>query len=433
MKKIAFKTFGCKLNYAETSQISRHFNRNEFELVDFKEKADIYVINSCLVTAIAEKKCRNAIRQAFNRNPEALISVIGCLSQLKPIEIAKIKGVDIVLGNDEKYNLLHFIKNNTAYKHSIPINTQCNVCYVSEKIDKLKTFVHSYSLGSRTRSFLKIQDGCDYFCSYCTIPLARGPSRSNTIAGIMADVREIAASNIKEIVLTGVNIGEFGKDNNESLFQLINELDKFDGIQRYRISSIEPNLLSDEIIEFVSKSDKFLPHFHIPLQSGSDKILKLMNRRYCREVFEDRVIKIKKLIPHCCIAADVIVGFPGETQKDFDETYNFIEKIDVSYIHVFTYSERPNTQALKIKDKVHSNIKKQRSEKMHQLSYNKKKYFYEKNKNLKSKVLFESSNINGFMYGFTENYIKVKSKYNPSLVNKILDVEFKDNLFINFT
>ncbi len=427
-KKVAFKTFGCKLNFSETSAISRKFKHNGFDVVDFKDKADIYVINSCTVTANAEKKCKAAIRQSNRRNPDAKIAVIGCLSQLIPDELKKFHQVDFVLGSNEKFNLLDCIKN-------IENSDKAAQKYVfTNKISEITGFIPSYSSGYRTRSFLKIQDGCDYYCSYCIIPYARGHSRSDTIANSTKLAKEIAKKGIKEIVLTGVNIGDFGKNNNENFYELICELDKIEGIERYRISSIEPDLLYDEIIDFVAGSKKFLPHFHIPLQSGSNKILNLMHRKYNRELFAGRVDKIKLLMPHSCIAADVIVGFPGESDNDFIDTYNFIESIDITYAHVFSYSERPGTLAQKLPDKISNKIIKKRSRELQNLSAKKKKYFYQQNINRSFKVLFESDMDNGFMHGFTENYIKVKTKYNPKLINQIILVELKnldeDNVYV---
>lgn len=415
-KKIAFHTFGCKLNFSETSTISRQFSENAYKIVNFKEEADIYVIHSCTVTANAERKCRAAVHRVSRINPEATIVVMGCYAQLRAEEIAGMKEVDIILGNKEKYNLFEYLKNfKKTGKQEIHISN----------ISKTNEFIPSYSYGNRTRSFLKIQDGCDYFCTYCTIPLARGHSRSNTIADTIKIANTIAGKGTKEIVLTGVNIGDFGKNNNETFFELIQHLDKIKGIERIRISSIEPDLLYDEIIEFVSNSTKLLPHFHIPLQSGSNKILKAMRRKYNRELFAHKIRKIKSLMPYSCIAADVIVGFPGETDNDFTETYNFIKELDISYLHVFTYSDRPNTQAAKIIEKIPGNIKKNRSKQLHKLSNEKKKYFYEQNIGKKYKVLFESDSINGYMHGFTENYIKVKTKYNPDLINQIVKIKLK--------
>ncbi len=427
-KKIAFQTFGCKLNFSETSQISRQFQENGYEITDFKEKADVYVINTCTVTAIAEKKCKTSIRSAINRNPDAKVAVIGCFSQLKAEEIQEIEGVNIIVGNNEKHKLYELIteteKNNEE---------SCSYCNVKQ-MDKNDNFVPSYSSGDRTRSFLKIQDGCDYFCTYCAIPFARGRSRSDTIENIVKSAEQIAKEDLKEIILTGVNIGDFGKQNNENFFQLIQKLDLVEGIERIRISSIEPELLTDEIIEFVSKSNKFLPHFHIPLQSGCNKILKLMKRHYQRELFADRILKIKQKMPDSCIAADVICGFPGETDEDFNDTFNFINSLPISYLHVFTYSERPDTLAAKLEGKIAVNVRRERSKKLQELSEAKKHLFYIENQNTRHKVLFESDIHSGYIFGFTENYIRVKTKSDKSLINKVLEIKLsfmdKDEVFL---
>jgi len=413
-KKIAFLTFGCKLNFAETSEVSKLFNIKNFEIVSHKDIADIYIINSCSVTAKAESKCRQAIRHAKKINPEAFIAVIGCYSQLKPDELEKMEGVNLVIGNDLKFKLPDFLQN--------PNNLDNNKTHL---IDILKSdqFNPSFSASDRTRSFLKIQDGCDYFCSYCTIPYARGLSRSDSIENIIKSADNISELGIKEIILTGVNIGDFGRNNNESLYELIVELNKVEAIERIRISSIEPDLLTDEIIKFVASSPKFLPHFHIPLQSGSDKILKAMNRKYERQLFADKILKIKTLMPESCIAADVIVGFPGETNDDFIETYEFIKNLDISYVHVFSYSDRENAKSIHFSNKIQGKTIKERSKKLHQLSLEKKLYFCQQNIGRTEKVLFESNNYNDFMLGWTENYIRVKTKYNSELINKILTVE----------
>ena len=428
IKKIAFQTFGCKLNFAETSQISRQFIENGYEIADFKETADVYVINTCTVTSIAEKKCKTAIRSAINRNPDARVAVIGCFSQLKAEEIQEIEGVDLIVGNNEKHKLFELIsnrKNNTA--------TNCAYCDVKQ-MEKSDAFVPSYSSGDRTRSFLKIQDGCDYFFTYCAIPFARGRSRSDTIDNIVKSAEAIASEGLKEIILTGVNIGDFGKQNNETFLQLIQALDKVEGIERYRISSIEPELLSDEIIEFVANSAKFLPHFHIPLQSGSNKILKMMKRHYQRELFAERVYKIKSVLPDACIAADVICGFPCESNEDFQDTYKFIDALPISYLHVFTYSERPDTIAAQLEGKVAVNIRRERSKALQILSDKKKHAFYVENSASLRKVLFESDIHNGYISGFTDNYIRAKIKADPALINKVVDVKLKfpdkDEVFI---
>ncbi len=416
---------GCKLNFAETSTISRDLDKDKYDIVDFKEAADYYVINTCLVTATAEKKCLYAIRQAHKKNPDAGIAVVGCYSQLKPEKLESVEGVTLILGNIEKYELVHII-------NELDINQSKKIR--NTDISKTKEFMPSYSIGDRTRSFLKIQDGCDYFCSYCIIPTARGRSRSAEIADVVSNAQMIAKEGIKEIVLTGVNIGDFGKGSTETLYQLIKELDKIEGIERFRISSIEPELLNDSIIEFVAQSDKFLPHFHIPLQSGSDKILKLMHRKYVTDLFRSRVKRIKELLPHCMIAADVIIGFPGETNEDYEDTYNFIKDTDITYVHIFPYSERENTYSAKLTDKVPQQIIKERCHKLQILSDRKKQDFYLQNKGSLRKVLFESDYENGFMTGFTDNYIKVKTKFDENLINKIAEMRLenidKDGVYI---
>lgn len=424
IKKVAFQTFGCKLNFAETSQLSRQFIEKGYEIADFKETADVYVINTCTVTAIAEKKCKTAIRSAINRNPDAKIAVIGCFSQLKADAIREIEGVDIIVGNNNKHKLLEMINDSM-------FNTEENCAYCDvRQMEKNDAFVPSYSLGDRTRSFLKIQDGCDYFCTYCAIPFARGRSRSDTIENIVKSAVQIAGEGIKEIILTGVNIGDFGKQKGENFFQLIKALDQVEGIERYRISSIEPDLLTNEIIEFVATSKKILPHFHIPLQSGSNKILKMMKRHYQRELFADRIYRIKQLMPDCCIAADVITGFPCETDEDFLDAYQFIESLPISYLHVFTYSERPDTIAAKLEGKVPVNIRRERSKDLQTLSDKKKHEFYLQNIDSTRKVLFESDIHNGYIFGFTDNYIRVKTKNNSDLVNKVAEVKL-DSLDID--
>jgi len=425
-KKIAFHTFGCKLNFSETSSIAKQFPEDEFETVDFKESADIYVIHTCSVTAIAEKKCRAAIRQAARRNPNAAISVMGCYSQLKPDELAHMDGVKWVLGNAEKFKLADIIKNECF--------DEVNQVVDQSEIASSTTFVSSYSIDDRTRSFLKVQDGCDYACTYCTIPFARGHSRSDTVNGTIEKAKLIAASNVREVVLTGVNIGDFGKHQNESFFDLVKALDEVDGIDRYRISSIEPNLLTEQIMQFVSTSKRFTPHFHIPLQAGSDKILSLMRRRYVRSLFEERIKRIKEIMPHACIAADVIVGFPGETEENFLDEYRFIESLDISYLHVFTYSSRPGTKAAEMSGHLSNQIKEERSRKLHLLSDEKKEIFYQSNIGRTVIVLWESDVERGMMSGFSENYIRVKTPHRPYLVNQITTVTLdhidEDGLFI---
>ncbi|MDR2907105.1 MAG: tRNA (N(6)-L-threonylcarbamoyladenosine(37)-C(2))-methylthiotransferase MtaB [Bacteroidales bacterium] len=417
-KSVAFHTLGCKLNFAESSDLGRKFVENGYTLVDFKAVADVYVINTCTVTALAEKKCRTAIRQAIRQNPNAKIAVVGCFSQVSPEEIAKIKGVDYVLGNADKHKLLEYLSNDDCkgVLHTPPHDTQSGRMQYAPTIGE---FVLSYSSDDRTRTFLKIQDGCDYFCTYCAIPYARGRNRNDTIENTVKIAEKIAETGTKEIVLTGVNIGEFGKSTNETFFQLIQVLEQVQGIERYRISSIEPNLITDEVIDFVAESRAFLPHFHIPLQSGSNKVLQLMKRRYLRELFAERVQKIKAVMPHAFIAADVIVGFPGETDEDFEDVYQFIESLPLAFLHVFPYSERPNTPAINLPQKVSPEAKKQRSERLHRLSEKKHADFCKKHLLNPSKVLWEADNHAGWMYGFTENYIRVRKPFDESSVNTI--------------
>ncbi|HYH56657.1 MAG TPA: tRNA (N(6)-L-threonylcarbamoyladenosine(37)-C(2))-methylthiotransferase MtaB [Anseongella sp.] len=418
-KKVSFYTLGCKLNYSETSTIGRLFSAGGYEVAEFHEGADIYVINTCSVTENADKKCRKVVREALKTSPGAYIAVIGCYAQLKPAEIAGIPGVDLVLGAAEKFRLLDHI-GDLVKKPKAEIYNQ--------GISEAKSFVASWSAGDRTRTFLKVQDGCDYTCSFCTIPLARGRSRSDTIPNIVRSAESIAESGVKEIVLTGVNIGDFGKGqagnrrHDEGFLSLIRELDKVDGIERFRISSIEPNLLSDEIIEFVASSRRFAPHFHIPLQSGSDRMLSLMRRRYRRALYAGRVSRIKSLMPGCCIGADVIVGFPGETSSDFLDTYRFINELDVSYLHVFTYSERDNTHALTLPGVVPARERAERSKMLHILSEKKRRHFYQQHLGSIFPVLFEGDCKDGKMHGFTPNYIKVAAKYDPLLVNELKSV-----------
>jgi len=415
-KKIAFYTLGCKLNFSETSTIARQFENGGYEKTEFENPADVYVINTCSVTDHADTKCRNFVRQALRNNPDAFVAVVGCYAQLKPGEIAEIPGVDIVLGANEKFNLLQYIEDNKREKTGI------HACEIKE----VKDFIPSWSAGDRTRTFLKVQDGCDYFCAFCTIPMARGFSRSENIKKTLQSAREAAETGVKEIVLTGVNIGDFGNGKEENFLQLIKELDKIQGVERFRISSIEPNLLTDEIIEFVAASEKFVPHFHIPLQSGSDKILASMRRRYESKLYADRVTKIKQLLPDACIGADVIVGFPGETEEDFLLTYKFLNEIDVSYLHVFTYSERDNTTALRISEVVPVEERKRRNKMLTILSEKKKRYFYEQNKGKDFTVLFEQENNGGMISGFTENYIRVKTEYDDELINQLVKVKLNE-------
>ena len=408
-KKVAFYTLGCKLNFSETSTIGRSFEDAGYGKVSFDDTPDIYVINTCSVTENADKKCRQLVKKAKKINPDSFIAIIGCFAQLKPNEIASIPGVNIVLGANEKFNIIEHIE---------AFNSE-SVIIENESIKNTKEFVPAFSVGDRTRSFLKIQDGCDYFCTFCTIPLARGKSRNASIEETVEQAEKIAETEIKEVVLTGVNIGDFGQGSNENFFKLIQQLDKVQGIDRFRISSIEPNLLSNEIIEFcLNDSKRFVPHFHIPLQVGNDRLLKAMRRKYLRETFANRVQKIKELSPYACIGADVIVGFPGETDEDFNDTIEFIKDLDVSYLHVFTYSERANTTAIKLGDPVPMQIRKQRSKQLHILSAKKKRAFYESNVGRKETVLFEKDENEGMMFGFTSNYVKLKTPFNADLANE---------------
>ena len=416
-KRIAFHTLGCKLNFSETATISRDFIRHGFEKVDYRDKADFYVLNTCSVTDNADKEARKLIRQAKRRNPDSSVAVIGCYAQLKPNEISEIDGVDIVLGAEEKFNLLD---------HLDAIDLKGKVKVIQSEIDHVHTFIPSYSTGERTRSFLKIQDGCDYSCSFCTIPLARGESRSNTVENTMKTARKVAETDTREIVLTGVNIGDFGKGSKETFYALIQQLDTLERIDRIRISSVEPNLLTNQIIEFCAQSEKFMPHFHVPLQSGSNKILKKMKRRYDREYYEDRVKRIKSNVPDACIGADVIVGFPGETEDDFLETYKFLNELNISYLHVFTYSERSNTGAVEMGERVSKETKADRSKMLHILSDKKQRYFHDQFINKNRPVLFENIK-NGKIIGHTDNYIKVQVEGGTSLINTIQPVMMKEN------
>jgi threonylcarbamoyladenosine tRNA methylthiotransferase MtaB len=421
--KVALTTLGCKLNYSETSTISRQFKNAGYEIVNFEQFSDIYIINTCSVTENADKQFKSYVSKALKINSNAFIVAIGCYAQLKPKELADVSGVDLVLGSKEKFNILEYLtdikKNNTGIVHS---------CEISET-DFYKS---SFSIGDRTRSFLKVQDGCDYKCTYCTIPLARGVSRSDKLDNILTSAKKISDSGVKEIVLTGVNIGdygkgEFGNKNHENTFlDLISALDEVDGISRIRISSIEPNLLSNEIVDFVSNSKKFVPHFHIPMQSGSDAILKLMKRRYLSKLYKDRISHIKKVIPNACIGADVIVGFPGETDKEFLETYDFISRLDLSYLHVFTYSERNNTEAIKFDKVVPKNVRSKRSKMLRSLSVKLKRKFYTSQIGTTRNVLFETENRNGFVYGFSNNYVRVKYPWRNYLADKIVPFELKE-------
>ena len=417
-KTVALHTLGCKLNFSETSAIGRLLETNGFVKKDFSEIADVYVINTCSVTDNADKECRLLVRRIQKKAPEAMVVITGCYAQLKPEEIAQIPGVDLVLGAAEKFNIIRhlkdFIKGDSA-----------KIC--SCDIEDVHEFTASHSINDRTRIFLKVQDGCDYNCSFCTIPMARGKSRSNTIDKVVDSVNALAAQGAKEVVLTGINLGDFGKgftggkNNNETFFDLIQQLDNIHGIERYRISSIEPNLLTRDIIEFVSKSKKFMPHFHIPLQSGSNKILALMKRRYKKELYAKRVVIIKSLMPHCAIGADVIVGFPGETAEDFKETFDFLHSLDIAYLHVFTYSERDNTTALDIQPVVPIQVRNERNKQLRNLSYQKMQYFTNQHIGETRKVLFENPDKNGMVEGYTDNYIKITAPHKKEWINNIVE------------
>jgi len=413
VKKVTFYTLGCKLNFSETSTISRHFEEKGFLKVDFQENPDIFIINTCSVTDNADKKCKKLVKEAKKISPDSYVAIIGCYAQLKPTEIAEIEGVDAVLGAAEKFRLLELL-DGFAKEQETKV--------LASEIAAANSFETSYSLHDRTRTFLKVQDGCNYGCAFCTIPLARGKSRSSTIPSILSSARDIAGTEVKEVVLTGVNIGDFGivDGKRDARFaDLVMALDEVEGIARFRISSIEPNLLTNEIIEFVAQSKRFVPHFHIPLQSGSNAILRKMGRRYLRELYEDRVTKIKTLLPHACIGVDVIVGFPGETDELFLETYNFLNELDISYLHVFTYSERANTRAVELEGVVPMKKRNERSKMLRILSEKKRRKFYEENLGQTFTVLFEEDVENGMMHGFTENYIRVAAKYDPILINEL--------------
>jgi len=412
MKKVAFYTLGCKLNYSETSTISRKMEDAGYQKVEFTEQPDIFIINTCSVTENADKKCRKVVREARNISPDAYVAIIGCYAQLKPKEISEIPGVDAVLGAAEKFRLVELLDGFVR-----PQTPQV----LASSIESANTFNTSYSLHDRTRTFLKVQDGCDYSCTFCTIPLARGSSRSDTIPNIVEQAKKIVATGVKEIVLTGVNTGDFGirdGERKDRFVDLLKELEQVEGLERLRISSIEPNLLTDEIIEFVTSSSKLVPHFHIPLQSGSNTILKLMRRRYQRELYTSRMEKIKSVRPDCCIGVDVIVGFPGETDEYFLETYQFLNELDISYLHVFTYSERENTVAAELPGVVPMKVRNERSRMLHILSDKKRRAFYEANLNKTFTVLFENDVEDGLMHGFTENYIRVAAKFDPLLINE---------------
>lgn len=412
-KKVAFYTLGCKLNFSETSSIARSMSDAGYAKVEFEETPDIFVINTCSVTENADKKCKQLVKKAKNINPESYVVIIGCYAQLKPDEIANIDGVNMVLGANEKFNIVDQLENHLGIVEKVVENG---------KIKEVNEFVPGYSYGDRTRSFLKIQDGCDYFCTFCTIPLARGKSRSNNIDKTVAVAKEVANTDIREVVLTGVNIGDFGAGTNENFHQLIQELDKIEGIDRYRISSIEPNLLSNEIISFVANSNRFVPHFHIPLQSGSDKLLKAMRRKYLSDLYTNRVSHIKNTMPDCCIGVDVIVGFPGETEEEFQKTYDFLVHLPVSYLHVFTYSERANTTANKMDQVVPMETRKKRSTMLRILSDKKRRAFYESQIGKTKTVLLESADDFGYITGFTENYVKIKLPYQNELENTLQTV-----------
>ncbi|WP_295336509.1 tRNA (N(6)-L-threonylcarbamoyladenosine(37)-C(2))-methylthiotransferase MtaB [Flavobacterium sp.] len=420
VKKVAFYTLGCKLNFSETSTIARNFQDEGFERVDFEEVADIYVINTCSVTDNADKQFKQVVKKALKLNENAFVAAVGCYAQLKPEELAAVDGVDLVLGATEKFKITDYL--NDLSKNQMGEVHSC-------EIEEADFYVGSYSIGDRTRAFLKVQDGCDYKCTYCTIPLARGISRSDALDNVLKNAYEISQQGIKEIVLTGVNIGDYGKGefgnkkHEHTFLDLVKALDEVEGIERLRISSIEPNLLKNETIEFVAQSRTFVPHFHIPLQSGSNDILKKMKRRYLREVYVDRVNKIREVMPHACIGVDVIVGFPGETDEHFLETYHFLNELDISYLHVFTYSERDNTEAVLMDGVVPMNVRAKRSKMLRGLSVKKRRVFYESQIGTHRTVLFEGENKEGYIHGFTENYVKVKTPWNPELVNTLHEIQ----------
>jgi threonylcarbamoyladenosine tRNA methylthiotransferase MtaB len=422
-KKVAFYTLGCKLNFSETSTIARDFTKEGFDRVDFSENADIYVINTCSVTENADKRFKSIVKQAQKQNSDAFVAAVGCYAQLKPEELADVDGVDLVLGATEKFKITSYI--NDLSKNDLGEIHSC-------EIEDADFYVGSYSIGDRTRAFLKVQDGCDYKCTYCTIPLARGISRSDTLQNVLDNAAEISSKGIKEIVLTGVNIGDYGKGefgnkkHEHTFYELVEKLDDVDGIHRVRISSIEPNLLKDETIEFVANSNSFVPHFHIPLQSGSDELLKKMKRRYLKQTYTSRVEAIKKHMPDACIGVDVIVGFPGETDELFLETYNYLANLDISYLHVFTYSERANTEAAEMEGAVPVNVRKKRSKMLRGLSAKMRGVFYESQLGNEKTVLFEDENKEGYINGFTENYVKVKTPWNPELVNTLQKVQLTE-------
>ncbi len=431
-KKVAFYTLGCKLNFSETSTIARDFGNEGFERVEFSEKADIYVINTCSVTDNADKKFKTIVKQAQKVNPVAFVAAIGCYAQLKPQELADVDGVDLVLGATEKFKITSYINDLLAshepFSSAVGKNPKRVAQIYSCEIEEADFYVGSYSIGDRTRAFLKVQDGCDYKCTYCTIPLARGISRSDTLENVLKNAEEISKQDIKEIVLTGVNIGDYGKGefgnkkHEHTFLDLVKALDTVEGIERLRISSIEPNLLKNETIEFVAQSKTFVPHFHIPLQSGSNEILKLMRRRYMRELYVERVTKIREVMPHACIGVDVIVGFPNETEEHFLETYHFLNELDISYLHVFTYSERDNTPAAKMEGIVPMKERNKRSKMLRGLSAKKRRAFYESQLGTTRTVLFEGENKQGYIHGFTDNYVKIKAPWNPELINTLHNI-----------
>ncbi len=419
-KTVAFHTLGCKLNFSETSTIARNLKDNGYQKVEFTNSANVYIINTCSVTANADKECRTIVKNAMKANPDGFVVVVGCYAQLKPQEIAEMEGVDLVLGAAEKFNIAEYLDD---------INKKEETIVHSCEIEEADFYVGSYSIGDRTRAFLKVQDGCDYKCTYCTIPLARGISRSDTVENVIKNANEIAQKGIKEIVLTGVNIGDYGKGefgnkkHEHTFLELVQELDQVQSIERIRISSIEPNLLKNETIEFVSNSNRFVPHFHIPLQSGSDEILKKMKRRYLSNLYLDRVTKIREVMPNACIGVDVIVGFPGETEELFMQTYHFLNELPISYLHVFTYSERDNTEAIEFEGVVDQGERKRRNKMLRILSEKKRQAFYQSQLKSTQKVLWEHDNKDGKMFGFTENYVKVQTDFNPKLVNETQLVE----------
>jgi threonylcarbamoyladenosine tRNA methylthiotransferase MtaB len=424
MKTVAYHTLGCKLNFSETSSIARGLEKEGFTKIEFSASADLYVINTCSVTNNADKECKTIVRKAKRLSPDSKVVIIGCYAQLKPKEISEIPGVDLVLGASEKFNITKFLEEleeNGSSVHSCEIND-------------VDFFVDAYSFGDRTRAFLKVQDGCDYGCTFCTIPLARGRSRSDLIENVIKNAKEIGEKGIKEIVLTGVNIGDFGKGNSgarkssEAFIDLVKALDEVEEVDRFRISSIEPNLLTDEIIEFVARSKRFMPHFHIPLQSGNDLMLKKMKRRYLTKLYTDRVAKIKALMPHCCIGVDVIIGFPGETNEHFFHTYNYLNDLDISYLHVFTYSERPNTKAVNFDGVVPKKERAERSKMLRGLSEKKRRFFYEQYQSAERFALLEGKEAEGIMHGFTDNYVKIEMPYKEELVNSIQKVRLGEVL-----